>query len=121
MSLFERVIFTMIACALWVLVLGDLVIAPAARAQTANVPDRTMSQILHEVVAGAIAGEEPGRLDGDDELEVRLRAILSRVVPAAPQTERRISKQEIRSALASCRVVGTVNGHTGRLDARLSC
>lgn len=121
MSLFERVIFAMIACALWVLVLGDLVDLPSARAQTANVPDRTMSQLLHEVVAKAIAREEPGRLDGDDELEARLRAILSRLVQATPQTESRITKQEIRSALASCRILGTVSGHTGRLDARLSC
>ncbi len=121
MSIIDRAIFAIIGCALWILILGQLVDLPGARAQTAKVSDRYMSQILHEIVAKAITGEEPSRFEGYDELEVRLRAILSRVVQAIPQTETRISRQEIRSALTSCRIVGTLSRHTGHLDARLNC
>ena len=121
MSSLDRVIFALIACALWVLVLGDLIKAPTASAQATKAADRQMSLILQEIVAKAIAGEAPSRSEGYDELESRLRTILSRTVQAGPQTEVRISRQDIRAAFASCRIVGTLHTHRGHLNARLSC
>ncbi len=98
-----------------------MVSTPAAQAQAGTASDRNVSLILQEIVAKAIAGEEAGQSDGYDELEARLRVILSRTVQVGGQTEVRISRQDIRSAFASCRIVGTLQGHRGHLNARLSC
>ena len=121
MSTLDRVILASIACALWALVLGQLTAPPAAQAQTAGVSNRGMSLILHEIVAKAAAGEEPDSANGYDEFEGRLRAILSREAQPATQSEVRITRQDIRSAFSACRIVGTLRGHSGHLNARLSC
>ena len=121
MSTLDRVILASIACALWALVLGQLAGPPAARAQNAGVSNRGISLILHEIVAKAAAGEGLESTNGYDELEGRLRAILPRSAQPAPQSDVRISRQDLRSAFAACRIVGTVLGQSGQLNARLSC
>lgn len=121
MSCIDRVILSIVGCGLWILILGELINLPDAQAQAVKVSDRQMSQILHEIVGEAIAGKEPSRSDGYDELEDRLRAVLSQAVQGGTQTESRISRQEIRSAVTSCRVTGTLSKNSNRLDAKLSC
>ena len=121
MATLDRVILASIACALWALVLGQWVSTPAAQAQTAGAASRGMSLILHEIVAKAAAGEELETTNGYDELEGRLRAILARSIQPAPQTEIGITRQDLRSAFSACKIVGTLRGHSGHLNARLRC
>ena len=121
MTAIERLLFAMIGLTGWFLVLCDDVGLPDARAETAKPPNRYIRQILHDIVASAAAGQEPSRLDGYDELETRLQALLSREIRSIPQTQAGLSRQDIRLALNSCRIVGTLTGPTGHLNARLSC
>ena len=121
MTTIERAMLAVIGLTTMIQVFCDLVDLPGARAESPKEPDRYMSQIMHEIVAQAVSGGTTKDLDGYDELEVRLEAILSRVVQAIPRAENGVSSQEIRSALSSCRLVGTLVGQTGRLDARMSC
>ncbi len=123
MTSFERLFYAVTACALWAVVISDLVELPGAQAQAQSVrpADRFMSELLYEIAAKAGRGEALGDLKGYDELEARLQGILSRVVQSMPQSDGGVSRQEIRSALTSCRLIGTISRQAGHLDARLSC
>lgn len=121
MTTLDRLLLALTACALWGLLLGDFLASPPAQAEAARAPDRYMSEILHEIVVQARAGQAARVVDGYDELEARLEAVLSRAVPEASRESGGISSQELRAVLASCRLFGTVTGRGGRLDARLTC
>ena len=128
MTPIERILLAATACTFWILLLGDRLGAPAADAQTLQRPDRQMSEILHELVAQAARGEQPRRQEGYDEIESRLQTVLSRALQTMPRQDGGqarqgggLTRQEIKSTLNSCRLVGTLSGVSGRVDARLSC
>ena len=121
MTRFERLFYAATACALWAAIIGDLAALPGAQAQSVRPPDRFMSEVLYEIAAKAGRGEALGDLKGYDELEARLQGILTRVVQSMPPSDGRVTRQEIRSALNSCRLIGTISRQAGHLDARLSC
>lgn len=121
MTRFDRTLLAAAACALWILALGELLPGPGAQAQGARPADRFMSEIIHDIVTRARAGEAVALEDGYDELEGRVQAIVTRVVQTIPQGQSGLSRQEIRAALTSCRLTGTVSARAGRLDARLTC
>ena len=95
MTTIERIVFTVTVCAVWILILGNLVDLPRVHAESTKTPDRYMSQILHELVSRAVNGQEPDRLEGYDELETRLKTILSSVGELGPSAQPGPTRQEI--------------------------
>lgn len=121
MTAIERTFYAVTAAAVWILLLGDLVALPGAQAQSTRTPDRLMSEVMHEIVTRAAKGETLQDSGGYDALEARLQAVMTRVVQELPRSEAGASSQDIRQVLNGCRLIGSVAGQAGRLDARLSC
>ena len=54
MTIIERIVFATTVCAVWIVIIGDLVDLTGVRAETAKAPDRHMSLILHDLVTTSI-------------------------------------------------------------------
>ena len=101
------------------LVLGDGRIASAANPQ---IQDRRLaSEIVHGIVTTAVRGETLELDDDYDELEARFQEIVELAILSIPRESFKVSRQDILSAVGSCRITGRVQPISGQLEGRVSC
>ena len=119
MNTIDRTIFFAIALALWLIVLGDGWSADAANVQIQE--RRLASEIIHGIVDKAIKGDSAQVFGDYDELEARIQDIVETAFRSIPMDRLKPSRQDIASAVGSCRIAGRVHLISGQLDGRLSC
>lgn len=101
------------------MVLGDGWFADAANIQIQE--RRLASEIIHGIVDKAIRGDSTVAYGDYDELEARVQDIVETALRSVPTNQLKLSRQEIASAVGTCRISGRVHLISGQLDGRLSC
>ena len=119
MNIVDRIIFFAIALALWLAVLGNGWFADAASFEIRE--RRLASEIIHGIVAKAIKGDGSDVFGDYDELEVRIQDIVETAIRSTDVNRPNTARQEIASAISSCRIAGRVHLISGQLEGRISC